>query len=201
MSLTSFDMPSGLDAPPQTGWGGKENEVYARFFRSQRLDPIASREAGKPIAKGVDMVEIRQYGEKDSFKDMVTDAHKARFPRAWQAYQAGVQAVENGTPLAALFPANPEVVETLNAFHIYTVQALANLPDSVSNIPFAHDYKRRANQFLDGAEKGKGFHQLEKRAEDAELQVLELKDSLEALQAQVAALSKKGKSTPDTDKE
>lgn len=198
MSMASFDMHSGLDAPPQTGWGGKENEVFARFFRYQRLDPIASREAGQPIAKGVDMVEIRQYGEKDSFKDLVTEAHKARFPRAWQAYQTGVQAVENGTPLAALFPANPEVVETLNGFHVYTVQALANLPDSVSNIPFAHDYKRRANQFLDGAEKGKGFHILEKRAEDAEMKVLELSDTVAALQAEVAALAKKGSPKPDS---
>lgn len=191
MSTTSFDMPPD-------GWGGKENEVYARFFRHQRIDPIASREAGQPIAKGVDMIEIRQHGEKDSYKDLVNDAHKARFPRAWQAYQAGVEAVQSGTPLAALFPANPEVIETLNGFHIYTVQALSELPDSVTNIPFAQDYKRRAKQFLEGAMQGKGFHVLEKRAEDAERTVAELTQTVAALQAEVAALAKKGKSPPDS---
>lgn len=188
MNYSDFDMPT--EAPPQAGWGGKESQVMARFYKGQKLDAFQSAQAGTPIAKSLDMVEIRQYGEKDSTILEVTEIEKRRFPRAWQAYVQGLEQVQDGTPLAALFPANPEVVETLKGFHVYTVQALLAVPDSVTAIPFLFDHKKKAAEYLEGIEKGKGFHALEKRLEDSELKRMEQDELIKTLSARLTELEK-----------
>lgn len=200
MSFTSFDMPS-LDAPSTQGWGGKENQVFARFYRGQKIDGAASQEAGRPIAKSVDMVEIRQLGEKDTMVAEVSEIHRQKYPRAWQAYQAGVEQTADGTPLGVLFPANPEVVETFKGYHVYTVEALLKIPDSTVGIPFLSDYKKKAQTFLDTAEKGKGMHELEAKLEASELKRLEQEDLIQTLSKRLTALEKKGKTSSDPEQE
>ncbi len=200
MSFTSFDMP-GLDAPPAQGWGGKENQVFARFYKGQKLDGAASQEAGRPVHKAVDMVEIRQLGEKDSVIHEVNELYKQKYARAWQAYSAGMEQIADGTPLALLFPANPEVVETLKGYHVYTVEALVKIPDSTVSIPFLSDFKKKAEAYLDTAEKGKGYHALEAKLEAAELKNIENEDLIKTLSERLTALEKKGKSRNEPEQE
>lgn len=196
MSLSEFDMSS--TSHNGQGWGGKENQVFARFYRDQKADFYQSQQRGVPVAKAVDMVEIRQAGERDSVKLEVTEVHKQRFPAAWQNYQRGMEQVQDGTPLGVLFPKNPEIVTTLQGNHIWTVQALAAVPDSsMPSIPFLFDYRKKAVEFLEGVEKGKGFHQLEKRLEDAELKNIEKDDLIKSMNARLLELEAVSK-TPKT---
>lgn len=188
MNFPAFDMT------PDTGaatFGGKENQVYARFIRDLVPDPYQSKEQGKPVYKPIDMVEIRQIGEKDTYKEPVNDLHKQRFKRAWDQFQAGAEQMANGTPLAVLFPTQPEVVENMKGFYIFTIEALAEVPDSAgAKIPFLTEWKKRAASYLESVEKGKGFHGLEKKLEEAELRNMEMEDRLKTLEAALAEKDK-----------
>lgn len=163
---------------------GNANEVLAFFRRSSKRDNFASQQAGYPIEKGIDVIEIRQYGEKDSTIREVTPADQVRFPQQWAAYQQKREQVQDGTPLDMLFPKNPEVVATLKANNVHTIQALAAVPDSTT-LNFIGEYRSKAKAFIDGIDKGKGFHALEKKLEDAELRNMELEDRLKALEAKL----------------
>jgi hypothetical protein len=196
MSL-DFDMSSTATGHDGRGWGGKENQVFARFYRGQKTDFFQSQQQGAPVAKAVDMVEIRQVGERDSTILEVTENEKRRFPHAWDQYQRGMEQVQDGTPLGVLFPKNPEIVSTLQANHIWTVQALVTVPDSVTNIPFLFDYRKKAAEFLEGVENGKGFHALESRLEESELKRIEQEDLIKSMGERLRALEAADK-TPKT---
>lgn len=163
---------------------GAENQMFAIFYKGTKRDNFHSKEAGYPIEKAIDMVEIRQFGEKDTVKREVTEEDRQRFPSQWANYQRNQEQVQDGTPLDLLFPKNPEVVATLKANNVHTIQALAAVPDSTS-LPFILEYRKKAQTFIDGIDKGKGFHQLEKKLEDAELRNMELEDRLKALEAKL----------------
>lgn len=185
MSATSFDLPSTA----REGFGGRENQVFPKFYRGEKPDPIASRDAGVPINKSVDMVMIFQAGEKDYQREEVNDLHKQRWPNQWASYQQGVEQMQSGTPLAILFPANPEVISELARVNVFSVQALANVPDSSGAvIPYLTTWKKKAAEFLKNAESGKGFHEAEKRAEAAELKAMELEDTIAKLEARLKAV-------------
>lgn len=190
MDALALDNPTGFDPNSGVVQFGKENQVFARFYRGTKRDNFASREAGHPIEKGVDMIEIRQFGEKDSTVAEVNDTHKMRFPQHWARYQAGREQVQDGAPLDMLFPKNPEIVATLKANHIYTIEALAAAPDSVTAIPFLADWKQKAQVFVEGINKGQGFHALEKKLEESELKRMEQEDLIKSLSARLTALEK-----------
>lgn len=163
---------------------GAETQMLAIFYRGTKRDNFASQQSGYPIEKGVDMLEIRQFGEKDSTKREVTPADQQRFPQQWAAYKANREQVQDGTPLDLLFPKNPEVVSTLKANNVHTIQALAAVPDSVS-LPFIGEHRAKAKTFIEGIDKGKGFHELEKQLEDAQFRNLELEERVKALESRL----------------
>lgn len=163
---------------------GAENQMLAIFYRGTKRDNFSSQQAGYPIEKGVDMIEIRQFGEKDSTRREVTQQDQIRFHQQWAAYKQNREQVQEGTPLDLLFPKNPEVVATLKANNVHTIQALAAVPDSVS-IPFIGEHREKAKTFIEGIDKGKGFHVLEKKLEDAEFRNMELEDRVKALEAKL----------------
>lgn len=182
MSDLAFDMSGGID--PVTGIvrQGKENQAFVHFYRGSKRDNFSSQEAGVPIEKQVDYVRVHLAGERDSAIYEVTEHHKRRWPQAWANYERGAEQAQNGTPLDVLFPRNPEIVATLKANHVWTVQALAAVPDSVTSIPFISDHKKRAQGFLDGLAGGQKFHQLERDLENERLKGIELEDRIKALE-------------------
>lgn len=194
MDGLALDMPTGFDPNSGVVQFGKENQVYVRFYRGSKRDNFASKENGVPIEKQVDYVEVRQFGEKDSTILEVEDHHKRRWPTHWANYSRGLEQAQDGTPLDVLFPRNPEIVGTLKANHIYTIQALAAIPDSNGAIPFIQDHKRRAKEFLSGLDGGKRFHQLESQLEASELKVMEQADLIKSLSERLTNLETKSKS-------
>jgi len=197
MSL-DFDMSTTATGHDGRGWGGKENQVFARFYRGQKTDFFQSQQQGVPVAKAVDFVEIRQVGERDSTILEVTDNERRRFPHAWEQYQRGMEQVQDGTPLGVLFPKNPEIVSTLQGNHIWTVQALVQVADSsLAKIPFLFDYREKAKTFLEGVEKGKGFHEIEAKLEESELKRIEQEDLIKSMGERLRVLEAADK-TPKT---
>jgi hypothetical protein len=187
----SFDFaPQGapINGVGTDGWAGREKMPFAKFFKKHKQDVFKSQAAGMPVAIAVDCIEIRQIGEKDSVIREVRPDDKSNFAAAWNAYVQGQEQVQSGTPLSALFPANPEVVTELNTRNVWTVQALANVADSVQGIPFLADYKKRAETYLKGVEKGKGFHELQAKLEESELKRIEQDDLIKSLSDRLKAL-------------
>lgn len=200
MNFPASDLSANMDGG--ASFGGKENQVFARFIRDLVPDPYQSKEQGKPCYKAIDMVEIRQIGEKDTYKEPVNDLHKQRFRRAWDQFSAGAEQMASGSPLAILFPTQPEVVENLKGYYIFTIEALAEVPDSSgAKIPFLTIWKERARQYLDGVEKGKGFHSLEKKLEEAELRNMEMEDRLKTLEAALAEKAPRGRKPSEPEQE
>lgn len=196
MDNLALDNPTGFDPGSGVVQFGKENQVFAKFYRGTKRDNFASQEAGHPIEKGVDMIEIRQFGEKDSTVEEVNDSHKMRFPQHWARYAAGREQEQVGAPLDMLFPKNPEIVTTLKLNHIYTIEALAASSDSITGIPFIADWKKKAEGFIDSLNDGVKFHQLEKAKEDLELKMMEQADLIKTLSERLAAVEKDKPKTP-----
>lgn len=165
------------------------NTVFPIFYRAQkyvdyRCEP---EKAGAHKVEFVDMVEIRQAGETDNIRLMVDETHKRRWPEQWAAYSAGREQVASGTPLLALFPSNPEIVEELRRVNIHTVEALAAAPDSTAGrMHGLTSWKQKASAYVARNQKLAGVAELE-ADNDA------LKKRLADLEAIVAGLPDKSK--------
>lgn len=183
-------MLTDMALPTQEGFQGDEKGVIPVFYSDTKLLTFQSEQEGIPVSQQVDMVRIFQAGERDTTIQEVNSLHKRRWPAQWAAYAAGREQVASGTPLALLFPGAPEVVEDCRRQNIFTVQALANVPDSAGHaLPFLVTWKKKAQDFLEANEKGKGFNQLEARLDSAEKEKQALADKLAALEAQLDALT------------
>lgn len=168
---------SDMDGGPNTNMG-----LVVQFYRDSKRNVHKSNELGYPVEDGIDRVRVWQAGEKDNVIFDVDNSHKARWPREWMAYQQGQEQATSGTPLDALFPGNPEIVATLKANNIRTVQQLATLPDTSASFKFAGDFKNKAQQFLKGLENNR-FPALEQKNAELESQVKALMEQMQALTA------------------
>lgn len=144
---------------------GDDTKLYVEFSLRTEIDAAASKEQSRPVHKAVDYVRIQQPGERDAIIRPAHNGDVQRFPRQWAAYQAGKQDIPDGTLLATLWPANPEIVENLKFFKIFTVEQLANINDTqISNIGMGgRHFVEQAKKFLATAEKGKGFQAMQKQ--------------------------------------
>lgn len=165
---------------------GDDSKMAVQFYKRAVPDEFRSKQAGTSLFVQKDYVKIFQPGERDFIDRPVKESDKYRFPRHWQAYQAGLEKqAEDGTPLDHLFPGNPEIVAMLAAVHVHTVQHLANLTDSsAGNFQFGGDLRKKAQTFLEGAEKGKTFHALEEQVSTLIAQNKLLVERITALEAE-----------------
>lgn len=177
------------------GWTDVEGDkksggLIVRFYRGTKRDVFTSNAQGFPVDNGVDMVEVRQAGEKDNNVFQVDESHRRRWREQWAAYLEGREQIGNGRPLDLLFPGNPEIVSSLKAQHIHTVEQLANIPDSSPNSAFVHTWKQTAIKFLAGVQNN-AFPQLQQEldAEKAKSKIME--EQMAAMQRQLAAMATK----------
>ncbi len=154
--------------------------LIVQFKREAKRNVHLSNEQGYPVDEPIDRVYVWQAGEKDNVIFDVNELHKRMWPQEWAAFQQGVEQMASGTPLDALFPGNPEVVSTLRANNINTVQQLASLPDSSVAFKFAGEFRKKAEQFLQGVENNR-FPALEQRNADLENQVKALMAQMQQL--------------------
>lgn len=185
-----------LDFNPQTytpdgvAVFGNDAQLLVRFFIHPELSTYQSKNSGAPVYHDVEMIEVFQPGEKDSVKQLVTDFHRHRFPKQYQAFKEGKEQTSTGTPLELLFPSEPSIVLTLKNLHVYTIQQLAALNDTgIANLPMGgRQLVERAKQYLATAQTGANMHQMEA-----------MQQQIAELQAQLAAAKQPETSeTPET---
>lgn len=174
---------SDMDSGPTPNKG-----LIVQFKRESKRNVARSNEIGYPVDDPIDRVYVWQAGEKDNVIFDVNELHKRMWPQEWAAYQNGIEQIADGTPLDALFPGSPEVVSTLKANNIHTVQQLANLPDSSAAFKFAGDFRKKAKQFLDGLENNR-FPALEQRNAELEAQVRSLMEQMQQVMSNAASTS------------
>lgn len=172
---------------------GKESQVIPLFYKSTKYRPVIPGVRDEPTSEPVDMVEIRQAGEKDFVREEVNDFHKRRWPTQWASYQAGREQAQGGTPIEMLYPGHEEVAAELKRFNVHTVEGLANVADSSGAIiPFLTDRKKQAQAFLAQHQKAAGFDELKSENEDLKKRL----ESLEALLTKATDPDKRGQGKP-----
>lgn len=163
---------------------GTDSQLVVRFYKRAVLNEFKSKQASSPQYESKDYVQIFHPGEKDMIDRPVKESDKLRFSVQWQAFLTKGEQVAEGTPLDHLWPGNPEIVATLRGSRIQTVQQLAGLTDSAcSMLQFGAELRKKAQAFLEGAEKGKTFHALEGRIEEQQAEIKQLREQLGALMA------------------
>lgn len=164
---------------------GDDSKLFVTFSTQSVVDPVQSRDAGRPIHVHVDYVRIQQPGERDFTLRPATHLDTQRFRRQWQMYQDGRAQDPSGTLLSVLFPNNPEIVDNLKYFKISTVEQLAGLNDTqIQNVGLGgRAFHDAAVKYLAAAEKGKDYHALAKNVETMNLRMQELEARNQALEA------------------
>lgn len=180
------------------GWGMapagvSDDGKIVGFFPKAVLNRVKSQNSNIPIHDNLVFVRIQNPGERDYIEREAREDDKARWPRQYHAFQQGRKYVADGTPLEQLFPDQPNIVATLNAVNIQTVQQLANLSgDAISRggIGF-QDWATKAKKYLESAEKGVNFQKFEAERRKWEDERGALQKQVNDLAAQVQQLVQK----------
>src|SRR6478735_5812707 len=137
--------------------------LAVRFFMQPMKDEAASVLEGRPIYNDTKMIEIRVRGDRNNIVVRpVREDDRMRFASAWAAYEKGLAAHGDGTPLAEWPVMSASMVEELRYFGFHTVEQIANASDMViGKMPGLSAIKDRAKLFL---EFSKGAAPLEQQA-------------------------------------
>lgn len=165
---------------------GTDRNVIVMFSKEAIQNAAKSEAEGRPIFDAIDYVRIQHPGERDFDKRPAREEDRMRWPHAWQAYQNNVGQAPAGTPLDILFPSNPEIVATMKALQVLTVEHLAEAGEAaLSRIGFgARGWQAKAKTFMEMAANAAPLHAAQKLIETQ-------KERIENLEQQLAVLARK----------
>lgn len=105
--------------------------VVPIFFAKEIEDAAASEQAGRPIFKAVDWIEIIVPGSRDRVSCPVRIEHQKRFPEQWESYKRQeARTVADGTPITEWQGIPRTRAMELRALGFYTVEQLAEAPEN-----------------------------------------------------------------------
>lgn len=117
---------------------GSDAGLFVEFRDEPFHLEFKSQQEGRPVYENRVMVRVYVPGDKTKVVDRMakmddgdgvpSDPH--RWPKAWAAYQQGVRAVQEGTPLSEWPKITRHQVSEFNAFNIHTVEQLAAVSDT-----------------------------------------------------------------------
>jgi len=186
--------PLGL--PPATGIGPdgmvqfRQSSSHVTFYSRAEHNPQRSEIEGRPVYDAVDFVKVFHPGERDVVDRAVTDIDKYRWPEQWARYKQRQEQAPDGTPLAYLFPQNPDIVAQLRHHRFHTVEQLAAATDvAIQAIGMGgRQWSEKARKFLDGANKAVGFHALQGELEQRDARIAQLEDVIAKQGSMIAKL-------------
>lgn len=142
--------------------GGPDTR-FVEFKKIPIIDRHASKEQGRPVYVSKVFVNIQHPGDNNHvISRIATQADQLEFAAQWRAYSAGEEAIPEGTLLSILFPQNPEIVENLRHFKLFTIEQLAGMADGqLQGIGMGGMKMRQdAQAYLKAAAGGADFHKL-----------------------------------------
>lgn len=158
--------------------------VFPRFYVQAMPDGKRSQEEGRPIFREVEMIEIRIAGDKTTVIDTkVTDEHRQRWPRHYEAFKACQKTATIGTPVEEWPILTVSRVAELKALNIFTVESLAELSDTgLAKLGMgARELQNKAKAFLESAKSGAVTNQLVADNERMKMEIQMLKDQIREL--------------------
>lgn len=193
-----MDNPTGIDWEVPGAYGqvrfGNDQHTMGLFFTKSVLNPIKSRDAGRPIHENQTYIRIQQPGERLNIVERpVQDNDKRRWADNWKSYVQGKLQVPEGTPVELLFPNHPAVADNLKGLNIFTIEQLASLGgNAIDNIGMGgQDWVNKAKRYLDSADKGKEFGKMQKELEESKAQNRVFAEQLRVAQSQIKALEER----------
>lgn len=166
-------------------YGAPSAAVYPQFFVEAVQDPVASAAAGRPIFREEERVEIIMPGISNLTRpvERVSDEHRQRWPKEYEAFKAGREVALTGTPIEEWPRLNKAQVRELKYFDVRTVEDIANLSDAAGQrIGIGWTQLRdTARAFLDDAEHLKQNTQLSAEVDSLKSQNAALKNQVEEL--------------------
>jgi hypothetical protein len=161
---------------------GPTDDQQVVIFRWESIQNQAkSRELGRPYYERHMYVMIHPPGERLNIIDRpVQETDKQRWPRQWNAFVANRAFVPEGTPIAQLFPANPEIADMLRGLGIHTIEMCAKMtPHAIDTVGMgAQDWVNKARTYLESAQRGVDYHKIEKMQIDHQHEVNALKNQI-----------------------
>jgi hypothetical protein len=185
MQITLDGMQGTIQSDGQVRFGN-DTQTNVIFYKKSVLDPIKSREQGRPFYISKDYVRIQQPGEHLNIVDRPVDDDRSvirRWPQHYQKFLDNQEPVPEGTPTELLFPNSPEISANLHTQAVHTVEQLSNLTaHALQSIGMgAVEWQNMARKFLDSAAGGKEHHRLVS-------QISELQNKNEVLNNQIAIM-------------
>jgi hypothetical protein len=147
--MQTFEADINHFNPNQPYVGDEKTPV--RFFMDAVQDHVASTDAGRPIYKDAEFIQI--FNSKDNIICReVRDTDKQRWPRQYGAWKATGENVAGGAGTRLeMWPAITKAqAEELKYFKIFTVEQLADFPDSQAhNFPGFQKLKALARGYIE----------------------------------------------------
>ena len=171
-----------------------DDNLMVKFFIAPIEDHDASKEAGRPIFKDVEWIDIRIPGSRDNtvrpvrYEGSKNDVD--RFPRHYAAFKNRTENNEGvvGTPLSVFPGVKAGQRKELEFFNIVTVEQLANAPDSAgTNFMGFNQLKQAAQEFIKDTEKNAPVVELRKELNAEKKKNADLLARLQKLEAKVLA--------------
>ena len=158
-----------------------DKTLAVRFYTHPLRDEVTSVDAGRPIYKDTEMVEIRVRGDRNNIVIRAARADDIkRFKGAYGEFKNEKAATADGTPLAEWPIMSSSMTEELKYLGFFTVEQLAEAGEvALSKVPGLLSMKTRAIAFLQFA---KGISPLEKMQEE----LLAMKSANEVRDRQLA---------------
>lgn len=158
--------------------------LLVRFFYREREDKAQTLEAGRPIFKETEYIEIRVPGKRDAQVCRPAKSHdRDRFPAHYEAFKKRVELPKEGTALSEWPQVSRSQCEELAFLNIKTVEQLASTADGhLGQFHGGMTLKRRASEWLAHASKTK----LIAENEALQFRLKEVEDKLAAMQEQLA---------------
>lgn len=180
---------AGMWIDEKTSAPANAGALVVQFHLDSKYMPKKSEDAGYPVFEQIERVTVWTDKDNNNIFD-VNELHRRKWPAEYAAFKDGREQAVTGTPLLALFPAQPEVVDMLKAQKIHTVERLASITDP-NQFKFAFPLAEKAREFL-GRQKANEVPQMQD-------QMAQMQQTIEALQAQLADRPRRGR--PPTVKE
>jgi len=140
----------------RTNLGPQDSSNYPRFFVDQVQDMVASENQGRAIFFDKERVEIIMPGNPHTRPVAnVTDEHRQRWPKEYEAFKAGLEISLEGTPLEEWPILKRSQVLELKALGFKTVEHIRDMDDlAIQRIGMGgRRLKEIAAGFLDDAER------------------------------------------------
>lgn len=159
------------------------------FYNKSELNPLRSKELGRPFNEDVIYVRIQEPGDRFTVIDRpIRDEDKRRWALQWAQFSQNQQQTVAGTQIELLYPQQPSVAANLRGAGVHTIEQCAEMnAHAIDSLMGGQQYANDAKKYLEDANKGVHHTQFRSEMEEKDRKIKVLEQQLETLKAQVNA--------------